>query len=110
MREPTFMILTALVEGPQHGYAILTEVRRISGGRVELRAGTLYAVLDRLRADGLAEVEREELVQSRMRRYYRLTALGVRRLAEETSRLRDNAEAATVRLRRAGLLLEGGAA
>jgi DNA-binding PadR family transcriptional regulator len=110
MREPTFLILTALVEAPQHGYAILEEVRRISGGRVDLRAGTLYAVLDRLRADGLAEVEREELVQSRLRRYYRLTGLGARRLAEETSRMRSNAEAATVRLRRTGLLAEGGAA
>jgi DNA-binding PadR family transcriptional regulator len=110
MREPTFLILTALVEGPQHGYAILEEVRRISSGRVDLRAGTLYAVLDRLRTDGLAEVEREELVQSRLRRYYRLTAAGVRRLAEETARMRSNAEAAAVRLRRTGLALDGGAA
>ncbi|MBE1485190.1 PadR family transcriptional regulator [Plantactinospora soyae] len=110
MREPTYLILAALVEAPQHGYALLEEVRRISDGRVNLRAGTLYAVLDRLRADGLAEVDREELVQSRLRRYYRLTALGARRLAEETARLRSNVDAATVRLRRAGLLTDGGAA
>ena len=110
MREPTFLILTCLVEGPQHGYAILAEVRRISGGRVDLRAGTLYAVLDRLRADGLAEVDHEELVRSRLRRYYRLTALGAQRLAEETARMRDNVEAATARLRRAGLSLNGGIA
>jgi len=110
MREPTFLILTALVEAPQHGYAILEEVRRISDGRVELRAGTLYSVLDRLRTDGLIEVEREELVQSRLRRYYRLTSVGARRLAEETARLRRHADAATTRLRRTGLLLDGGLA
>lgn len=110
MREPSFLILTALVEAPQHGYAILEEVRRISEGRVELRAGTLYAVLDRLHSDGLLEVEREELVRSRLRRYYRLTALGARTLAEETARMRSNADAATVRLRRAGLLPNGGVA
>jgi DNA-binding PadR family transcriptional regulator len=75
-----------------------------------LRAGTLYAALDRLRADGLAEVEREELVQSRLRRYYRLTTPGAQRLAEETARLRGNVEAATVRLRRIGLASNGGAA
>lgn len=110
MREPTFLILTALVEAPQHGYAILEEVRRISEGRVNLRAGTLYAVLDRLRTDGLLEVDREELVNSRLRRYYRLTALGAAQLAQETARMRSNAEAAAVRLRRAGLLMNGGAA
>ncbi|SCF15504.1 Transcriptional regulator PadR-like family protein [Micromonospora viridifaciens] len=110
MQESTYLILTALVEEPRHGYAILEEVRGISAGRVELRAGTLYAALDRLRTEGLVEVEREELVQSRLRRYYRLTALGARRLAEESARLRSNAEAASVRLRRAGLLAQGGAA
>lgn len=110
MREPTFLVLTALVDAPKHGYAILEEVRQISEGRVNLRAGTLYAVLDRLRADGLLEVDREELVNSRLRRYYRLTALGATQLAEETARLRRNADAATVRLRRAGLLLASGGA
>lgn len=110
LREPTFLVLTALAEAPQHGYAVIEDVLRISDGRVRLRAGTLYAVLDRLRAEGLIEVEREEVVQSRLRRYYRLTALGARRLAEDASRLRLNAEAARTRLRRGGLLTDGGAA
>jgi DNA-binding PadR family transcriptional regulator len=110
MREPTFLVLTALAGAPQHGYALLEEVRRISDGQVELRAGTLYAALDRLRTDGLVEVEREELVQSRLRRYYRLTALGARRLAEEAARLRRHADAASARLRRTGPLAHGGPA
>jgi DNA-binding PadR family transcriptional regulator len=84
--------------------------QRVSEGRVRLRAGTLYAVLDRLRADGLIEVDREEIVQSRLRRYYRLTAVGAGRLAEETAWPRRNANAATARLRRGGLLAEGGLA
>jgi DNA-binding PadR family transcriptional regulator len=87
MREPTFLVLTALAAEPQHGYAVIEDVRRITDGRVTLRAGTLYAVLDRLRGDGLIEVESEEVVQSRLRRYYRLTALGERRLADESARL-----------------------
>jgi len=41
MQEPTFLILTALAAGPQHGYGIMTEVAGISGGRVRLRTGTL---------------------------------------------------------------------
>ncbi|MEV1332983.1 PadR family transcriptional regulator [Micromonospora costi] len=110
LREPTFLVLTALADAPRHGYAVIEDVLRISDGRVRLRAGTLYAVLDRLRADGLIEVDHEEVVQSRLRRYYRLTALGARRLVEETARLRRNADAASLRLRRAGLLPEGGVA
>jgi DNA-binding PadR family transcriptional regulator len=31
----------------------------------------LYTALERLRADGLIEVDREEIVDSRSRRYYR---------------------------------------
>ncbi|MFE9955661.1 PadR family transcriptional regulator [Micromonospora sp. NPDC005299] len=110
LREPTFLVLTALAETPRHGYAVIEDVLRISDGRVRLRAGTLYAALDRLRADGLIEVEREEVVQSRLRRYYRLTALGATRLADEAARLRRNADTAGRRLRAAGLLPGGGVA
>src|SRR5271166_3044185 len=99
LREPTFLILTALAAGPQHGYGIMTDVAQISGGRVKLRAGTLYAALDRLRADHLLEFDREEIVDTRLRRYYRLTAAGRRRLAAETDRLRANAAVAAKRLR-----------
>jgi DNA-binding PadR family transcriptional regulator len=98
MHEPTFMILTALASGPQHGYGIVNDVSGISGGRVKLRAGTLYAALDRLRADGLVELDREEIVDSRLRRYYRLTAAGSERLAEEAARLQGNARVAMMRL------------
>ncbi|SCE66844.1 Transcriptional regulator PadR-like family protein [Micromonospora chaiyaphumensis] len=110
LREPTFLVLTALAETPRHGYAVIEDVLRISDGRVRLRAGTLYAVLDRLRADGLIEVDREEVVQSRLRRYYRLTALGATRLADEVARLRRHADTAGRRLRAAGLLPGGGVA
>jgi DNA-binding PadR family transcriptional regulator len=92
------MILTALASGDQHGYGIITDVAGISGGRVTLRAGTLYTALDRLSSDGLIEVDREEIVDSRLRRYYRLTAAGSERLAEEAGRLRANANVALMRL------------
>jgi DNA-binding PadR family transcriptional regulator len=98
MQEATFLILTALASGSQHGYGIITDVIGISDGRVKLRAGTLYTALDRLRADGLVEVDREEIVDSRLRRYYRLTAVGTERLAQEAARLRANASVAMTRL------------
>nr|BFE61934.1 helix-turn-helix transcriptional regulator [Dactylosporangium thailandense] len=98
LREPTFLVLTALAAESQHGYSILDDVRRISEGRVRLQAGTLYGILDRLRADGLIEVDREEVVASRLRRYYRLSGIGRDLLSAETLRLHRNAAAADRRL------------
>ena len=101
MQEPTFLVLTALAAGGQHGYGIMTDVARISGGRVRLRAGTLYAAPDRLRADDLVEVDREEVVDCRLRRYYKLSADGRTSLEAEAARLQANAAAAVTRLRAA---------
>ncbi|GII26764.1 PadR family transcriptional regulator [Planotetraspora mira] len=100
MQEPTFLILTALAAGPQHGYGIITDVLAISDERVRLRAGTLYAALDRLQGEGMIETDREEVVDGRARRYYRLTSEGAARLAVETERLRRNVETAASRLSR----------
>lgn len=99
LREPTFLILTALAAAPQHGYGILRDVEEISDGRVRLRAGTLYAALDRLSSDGWVDVDREEVVDGRLRRYYRLTDLGAARLSAEVARLRTHTRAAERRLR-----------
>ena len=99
MNEPTFLILTALAGEPRHGYAVIEDVEGMTDGRVRLRAGTLYAALDRLRGEGLIEVDREEVVQSRLRRYYRLTGAGEQSLQTETDRLRAQAAIAEGRLR-----------
>jgi DNA-binding PadR family transcriptional regulator len=104
MQEATFLILTALAGGTQHGYGIITDVERISDQRVRLRAGTLYTALERLRADRLVKVDREEIVDGRLRRYYRLTAVGQERLAAEAARLQANALAAMSRLDAVGVL------
>jgi DNA-binding PadR family transcriptional regulator len=98
MQEPTFLILTALAAGAQHGYGIMSDVARISDGRVRLRAGTLYAALDRLKADGLVTGDKEEIVDGRLRRYYRITDEGTAELAAEVGRLRANAAVAASRL------------
>ncbi|MFG2101616.1 PadR family transcriptional regulator [Micromonospora echinaurantiaca] len=99
MREPTFLILTALAAGPRHGYGIIQEVAALSEQRVTLLPGTLYAALDRLSAQGLVAPDREETVDGRLRRYYRLTPDGVTALDAETARLRQLTTAAEARLR-----------
>jgi DNA-binding PadR family transcriptional regulator len=110
MQEATFLILTALAEAPQHGYGIIQDVGRISRERVTLRAGTLYGALERLDADGLIAVDREEVIDGRLRRYYRLTEDGSARLAEEAKRLQESAATALRRLSTARPGLAGGAA
>jgi len=102
MQEPTFLIMTALAAGAQHGYGIMADVMRVSDGRVRLRAGTLYAALDRLKADGLVTSDRDEIVDGRLRRYYRITDEGTEQLAAEVRRMRANAAAAALRLGLAG--------
>ncbi len=72
------------------------------GGRVRLRAGTLYASMDRLKADGLVTSDKEEIVDGRLRRYYRITEEGAQELAAEVGRLRANAAVAASRLGLAG--------
>ncbi len=100
LREPTFLILAALAPQPLHGYALIGEVGGLSGGRLSLRPGTLYGALDRLAAEGLLEADREEMVDGRLRRYYRLTDAGAAALEKEVQRLQHNADAARQRLAR----------
>lgn len=94
------LVLTALAERPLHGYGVMQEVLALSGGRVRLRAGTLYGALDRLAEQELITVDREEAIDGRLRRYYRLTDAGAEALAAEVERLRATANAAAQRLRR----------
>ena len=100
LREPTFLILAALAPQPLHGYALIGEVAELSGGRMTLRPGTLYGALDRLADEGLLEADREEVVDGRLRRYYRLTDAGAAVLEQEAARLQHNADAARGRLAR----------
>src|SRR5207253_11504701 len=85
-----FHILITLANGEAHGYAIMQEVARRSGGVVRLGPGTLYGAISRLLDDGLIEESAErpepEMDDTR-RRYYRLTKRGSQVLASETERL-----------------------
>lgn len=98
MSEQAFFVLSALAPAPLHGYGILSEVADLSDGRVSLQVGTLYGILDRMAATGLIEVDREEIVDSRLRRYYRLRDDGRNALDREAARQAANARMATRRL------------
>ncbi len=99
MREPTYFTLAALLDGPLHGYAIIKRVEELSGGRVHLAAGTLYAALDRLSGENLIQVVKEETVNGRARRYYSLTDSGSNAVHEEAARMAEAAKVVTERRR-----------
>jgi PadR family transcriptional regulator, regulatory protein PadR len=105
MTGQAFFVLTALADGPRHGYGIVGEVTELSQARVKLKIGSLYGVLERLAAEGLIEPDREEAHDGRLRRYYRLTQDGRHALADEAE-----LRAATARVVRARLGLTGPAA
>ena len=92
LRQPTYFILAALLDGPLHGYGIIKRVEELSGGELRVRAGTLYAALDRLGDAGRVAPDREEVVSGRLRRYYRLTPEGHATLTAQAAQLRRAAD------------------
>jgi DNA-binding PadR family transcriptional regulator len=80
MREPTYFVLASMLGGPVSGSAIIKRAEELSDGRVRLATGTLYAVLDRLTANGYVRRAGDETVASRVRYRYGLTPSGVHAL------------------------------
>ena len=84
----TLHVLLALAGGDLHGYGIMLEVVRHSGGQYKIGPGTLYDNLKKLLTAGLVqELPAEDEDDARGRRTYRLTRLGNSVLAAETERL-----------------------
>lgn len=83
LTEPMYYVLLALTQ-ERHGYGIMQYTGQLTGGRVSIGAGTLYALLARFEAEGLIHATREE----EKRKYYRLTDHGMQTLTDEFERLR----------------------
>ena len=81
-----YLILVAVSTEPLHGYAITQQVSALTGGALTLLPGTLYKALDRLLTGGWLEIASEEVVNSRLRRNYRLTGAGRAVLTAEVAR------------------------
>ncbi len=99
LRPASYFVLASLLDGPLHGYAISTRAAELSEGDVRLTAGTLYGALERMAARGLVEVDSEETVEGRLRRYYRITGRGRDTVAEEADRLMAAARVVQARRR-----------
>jgi len=80
----TELLILALLEGrPRHGYDLAKLVESRSGGRLNLRVGSLYPILCRLEDKGLLTGRWVEKPGERRRRFYRLTPRGRAELAEQ---------------------------
>ena len=97
MRESSYFILAALMDDRLHGYAIIKRAEELSGGRVRLAAGTLYATLDRLVTQEYVVADGEAVVNGRARRYYSLTEAGSVLLREQAMRMAAAAKVVTDR-------------
>ena len=75
--DPSILILSSLVSGPKHGYAMIEDIFAYSGTRLE--PGTLYGAIDRLQERGWIEA----LPSEDRRRPYRITSVGVSALREQ---------------------------
>jgi DNA-binding PadR family transcriptional regulator len=96
----TLHVLLALTNGDLHGYGIMLEVARQSGGQYKIGPGTLYDNIKKLLSLGLVEGSSAKSSVSEPRRKYHLTQMGASVLAAETERL-----AAVLREARRGLRL-----
>lgn len=86
MNPVEFLVLVALAEGDLHGYGLVRDIEARTEGRVTLRPGNLYRVLDRLLERGLLEkADRKPVGASdhQQRQYYRITPEGHRQATEE---------------------------
>lgn len=86
------LILKAVSLGPLHGYGVLLRIQQISKDRLEIQQGSLYPALYRLEHQGWITSEWGESENKRKARYYRLTAMGRRKLqteAEKWNRMAD---------------------
>jgi PadR family transcriptional regulator PadR len=79
-------ILQALIEGPAYGLEVIDRVHARSGGKFGVHQGSAYPVLRTLEAEGLVrswEGDPSEARGGRPRRYYELTAEGLRSAREQ---------------------------
>jgi DNA-binding PadR family transcriptional regulator len=76
-------ILSLLSQGESYGYALIQEVKRLSGNRIEWTDGMLYPVLHRMEREGWIESRWGESETGRRRKYYSLKKDGKKALKDQ---------------------------
>lgn len=87
------LILRTLIAGPNHGHAIAKNIQRTSENLLQVETGSLYPALHRLEAKGWIGASWELSEKGKRARYYSLTVLGRKQLANEQSKWQSFARA-----------------
>lgn len=80
------LILKTLSWGPMHGLAILRWIEQTTRDQLLIEEGALYPALHRMEDKGWLAAEWGYTDHNRKAKFYRLTALGKKRLAAEHER------------------------
>lgn len=80
-------ILLAVSPGPRYGLSIIQHLEAFTD--LVVTEGTIYPILGRLTREGLLAAEWVEGEAPHARKYYRLTRIGVKRLADMTQQWRE---------------------
>jgi len=80
------LILRTLLPGAAHGHAIAKHIQRTSEELLQVETGSLYPALHRLEAKGWIAASWELSDKGKRAKYYHLTSLGRKQLANEQSK------------------------
>lgn len=90
----TMLILRLLEEKDMYGYEMIEALREKSQNVFELKAGTLYPLLHSLEEKNYV-LSYEEEMAGKVRKYYKLTAEGSKRLTEKKEEWQEYTRAVT---------------
>lgn len=77
------LVLKTLSRGPMHGYGIVQRIQQVSEDELRVEEGSLYPALHRMEQAGWIGADWKDSETGRRAKYYRLTAAGRKRLAQE---------------------------
>ncbi len=77
------LVLKTLEQGPMHGWGITLHIQRTSNEILRVEEGSLYPALHRMEQERWLVSEWGTSENNRRARFYRLTALGRKRLTAE---------------------------
>ena len=77
------LILSLLAQDESYGYALIQEVKRLSGDKIEWTDGMLYPVLHRMEENGWIKARWVEIENGRKRKYYSIKKDGQKALKEK---------------------------
>ena len=77
------ILKTLASRGQQHGYALTTHIQRVSNDLLRVEEGSVYPALHRMEQQGWLRAEWGVTEKRREARFYAITALGRKQLAEE---------------------------